>query len=842
MKTSTIKYSVLVGFFLFLIACSTKKDTFINRNYHAVTTEFNILYNGEIALQKGIEELKKDYKDNFWEMLPVERMQVKDEVIIYADSAKQSNFIRAEEKATKAIQKHSMNIVGSEKNAQMDEAHMLLGKARYYEQRFIPALEAFNYILYKHSNSDKIYEAKVWREKTNIRMDYNEIAIKNLKRLLKDIEFKDQTIADANAILAQAYLNIGQKDTAIFSLQKAVQFTKSNEEKARYRFILGQLYEEEKKFDSAFIAYQSVIDMRRKSPRRYVIQAYAKEAEYFDYKKGNREAFVKAYTKLLEDRENRSYMDILNHQMGLFYQKTENDSLAIRFYNKSLRSPSENEDDYLRALNYRNLAEIHFDRAEYAIAAQYYDSTLVKMNEKAREHRDIKYKREDLTEVIKYEDLAKVNDSILNILSLSELDRISFFEKHINRLRLEDEVKKQIVSSSKNSPNLNTIASTSSLFYFYNQNIVNHGKNEFRKKWGNRALKDNWRRSSFLAVSANSENILNRNIPIPPEVKEENKYTVAYYLDKLPQEPQKIASITRERNFAYYQLGLIYKEHFKEYELAATKLEKLLAFNPDPKLILPVKYNLFLIYDIIDKNKAEQIKRDIIDGYPETRYAHILSNPKASYIAGLNDPEVVYADLYKMFEKEQFVEVLSQIDELIEKFSGESIVSKFELLKANTIGKLKGVEEYKRALGTIVLNYPNSDEGKKADDLLKKDIPILEKLGFDQYPVISWKVLYKIAADDFEKAKYMQEQLKVFMADMKYMNLKISLDNYTIDEKFIVIHGFVIEEEANGFASSLFKEAKKYKIEDLGYIISNDNYKVVQVRKNFTEYLKFKNK
>src|SRR5690606_32441250 len=95
-----------------------------------------------------------------------------------------ANFERAETKAIKAIQKHSMNIGGSEKNPQMDEAHLLLGKARYYDNRFVPALEAFNYILYKYPTSDKIYEAKVWREKTNIRMENDQLAVNNLRKLL----------------------------------------------------------------------------------------------------------------------------------------------------------------------------------------------------------------------------------------------------------------------------------------------------------------------------------------------------------------------------------------------------------------------------------------------------------------------------------------------------------------------------------------------------------------------------------------------------------------------------------------------------------------------------------
>ena len=97
-----------------------------------------------------------------------------------------------------------MNIDGGEKNPQMDEAHLMLGKSRYYDQRFVPALEAFNYVLYKYPSSDKIYEVKIWREKTNMRMDNDALAAINLRKLLKEIKFKDQIFADANATLAQA--------------------------------------------------------------------------------------------------------------------------------------------------------------------------------------------------------------------------------------------------------------------------------------------------------------------------------------------------------------------------------------------------------------------------------------------------------------------------------------------------------------------------------------------------------------------------------------------------------------------------------------------------------------
>ncbi|TYA67827.1 hypothetical protein FUA24_23590, partial [Seonamhaeicola marinus] len=111
-----------------MVSCSRKKDKFISRNFHAVTAEFNALYNGYNALEQGRNSLNQGYFDDYWNVLPIERMQISDEVILPGQS-KNQDFTRAEEKAVKAIQKHSMNIEGKEKNPQMDEAYLLLGKA-----------------------------------------------------------------------------------------------------------------------------------------------------------------------------------------------------------------------------------------------------------------------------------------------------------------------------------------------------------------------------------------------------------------------------------------------------------------------------------------------------------------------------------------------------------------------------------------------------------------------------------------------------------------------------------------------------------------------------------------
>ena len=336
MKTNRFKYSFPLGCLCILVACSTKKDTFLARNSHALSTKYNILYNGQIALDKGIKAIDASNQDNFWEILPVEAMNV-DEDLVVADTTKNADFAKAEEKATKAIQKHSMNIGGRERNTQIDEAYLLLGKSRYYDKRFIPALDAFNYILYKYPNSSRIDEAKIWREKTNMRLDNDALVIKNITKMLEETQPKKQVLADANALLAASFLNLEEKDSAIVKLKKAVNFSTHNNDKARYRFILGQLYQEKGENELARNYYEAVVQMNRKADRKYMMHAQARLAELFDYQNGDRFAFDEKYHKLLENRENRPFLDILNYQMAVFYDKIGKEDKAVKYYNVSLK-------------------------------------------------------------------------------------------------------------------------------------------------------------------------------------------------------------------------------------------------------------------------------------------------------------------------------------------------------------------------------------------------------------------------------------------------------------------------------------------------------------------------
>lgn len=861
MKRNTFKYLFSLGFLLLLLACSTKKNTFISRKSHALSSKYNILYNGGVALDKGIESLKLGYNDNFWEILPIERMQVSQEQILPGQT-KDANFERAETKSTKAIQKHSMNIDGSEKNPQMDEAHLMLGKARYYDQRFVPALEAFNYVLYKYPESDKIYEVKIWREKTNMRLENDALAVTNLSKLLKEIKFKNQIFADANATLAQAFLNLKEKDSAVAKLKLARQFTKAKEEKARYNFILGQIYEDLGYKDSAFAAYQNVIDMKRKASRQYVIHAHIRQSAQFDIEKGDTLAYLKKYKVLLKDRENRPYLDVLNHQMGLFYDKNKKTGIAKKYYNTSLKSKS--KDRYLIASNYRNLADVYFNEAKYVTAGKYFDSTMTNLKPRSRELKLIKKKRENLQDVIKYEEIAQRDDSILKIALMSDVEKESYYKEYIEKLKKEDEAAKLRLEKeeakaqtqsktgkdklnsletddmatskgNKSAPKTNNNAAFVTKpgdFYFYNPNTVLIGKKEFIAKWGKRKHNENWR---LLSDESNGNSKSDEEELSGKKGEDiDIRYTTDYYIKQIPTGIEVLDSISKERNFAYFQLGVIYKEKFKENKLAVNKFEKLLDNGPEERLILPTYYNLYKLYQLYDPIKTEDMKTRIISQFPDSRYAQLLSNNAINL--DLGSPDVVYNKLYKEFENGNYRETLTKTDIAIVQFTGEEILPKYELLKANLIGKLYGLEEYKKALNFVALTYPNVEEGKQTEKFIATKIPLLESLFFNEANPSSWKIVYQPKSLNQDDSKALLDKLNKFVKERTIEKLSVSIDVYTIDRNLIVIHGIKKEENVIEIAQIL-KEYKEYKIPDPSFAISSENYKIVQIYKNIDEYL-----
>jgi hypothetical protein len=831
----------IAGIAVFAGACSTKKDAFVNRNWHALNTRYNVLYNGGLAFEEGRESLNSAYRDNYWEILPVERMEVSGEIRLDSED-NNPNFLLAEEKATKAIQKHSMDIGGTERNPQTDEAFLLLGKARYFDERFIPALEAFNYVLRKYEDSDKLSEARIWREKTNLRLGYEELALKNLKTLFKYDVLSDQEYADARAVAAQAYINLQVLDTAVRHMKIAAAYTRKTEEKGRYYYILGQLYNRLQYPDSADMAFDKVIEFNRKIPRVYLINAKLQKIANRELTEANSTEVREYLTDLEQDRENRPFLDKIYRSFGVYYQKIGAQGAALDYYNKSLRATR--DEPYLNSLNYTDLAEYYFDQNNFKNAGAYYDSVLLNVPENSRTYRSVSKKRQNLDDVIAYESVVQQADSILALSAMSPLEREIYFQSHIDSIRAVAEaesVKKQeqartgLEAFSQSQGGRENQGS----FYFYNITSLGYGKNEFRMRWGDRELEDNWRWSTKSVVLTEATDA-GADLADGGEesLPDSEKYSLDYYLARIPEDPVVLDSLRKERNFANYQLGLIYKEKFGEPMLAAARLEAVLDSDPEERLILPSKYNLYKIYQEVGSPLQESMKRDIVENHPDSRYASILANPNVALTSLQNVQEVRYAALYRAYEDQEYLEVITGAEAAIDQFTGEPVVPKLELLKANAIGRLQGFSQFREALNYIALNYPNTPEGQKARAIVEDQIPKLESTEFTDASTArataNWKLVFPFNRTRSQEAQELKKRLEKSMEELGY-RYTVSRDIYDLETEFVVVHGFASESYALGYAE-LLRNNRKYRISNENFVILSDNYKVVQVHKNLADY------
>jgi hypothetical protein len=828
-------YIVLGALTVFTItSCSRKKDKFLNRTWHSVNTKYNVLYNGTVALEAGKIAVNSAYKENYWEVLPVERLQITDDIDSNTKT-KDPSIELAEVKAVKAIQKRGMNIKGKEKNPQIDEAYILLGQARYFDNRFIPALEAFNYILFKYPASSNINLAKIWRAKTNLRLQNEETAIKNLKQLiaLEPLSKKDRV--EATSTLAQAYITTKSLDSAITQLQLASQLTKNNEQRGRLHFIEGQLYSALGIKDSANIAFDKVIDLNRRTPRDYMISAHLEKIKNFDIENGNKLALQDLLEDLETNRENRPFLDKIYHRIAAYHLQNKSDSVAITYFNKSLRTNS--EDDYLTALNYQTLGDLSYDYSEYSKAGSYYDSTLLSLKDNSKSYRAIKRKRDNLEDVIYYESISRDNDSILSLVALSDTDKEAYFQTYIESLKLAEEASEKGAALTGNGfdGSTNAVAKKGKTFYFYNPTSVAFGKNEFIRIWGERALEANWRWSSKTTQSE-SETVLETENGV--DNSDQERFSVDYYLAQIPTEQTALDSIAKERNFAYYQLGLIYKDKFKDYKRAQGKLEALLTQNPEDRLVLPTKYNLYKLYALLEfKRLQARAKNDIIENHPDSRYAEILLNPESALLNTENSPETRYNNLYAQFESGNYQEVIDGCDIQIIRLDGDEIVPKLELLKVTSKARLFGFEAYKEGLNFVALNYPSSIEGKKAAQMYETVIPALENQEFVQDSTqTSFKLIFKFETKETDQSIALEGVLKAAIEGVDYFNYTVSRDRYDTNTIFVVVHGLKSVQGALGFVEIL-ENKNDLKISKPFFGISSKNYQTVQIHKNVKTYL-----
>ena len=582
-------YKILLILSLALItSCDSMKS---------ISSKYNILYNGDLFLNEGIDQLRNSYKDNFWDIIPV---IVDNNIINSLPEYPTKNFLKSEEKAIKVIQK--MGDSGNSASNYINDAYLLLGKSRFYDKRYISSLQAFNYILKQDVKSNIWLEAFYWRTLIYINLEQFELAKSSIEKLLNDNKISKRNLSLFYDSMSELHYKKKDYTALIKSLKKAVKHSSSQEQIRRSYFIIAQSFINLNKNDSASVYFQKSIDTKTNNFSDIYLDANLKLSLL-----KKQELDEGYFNRMLRQPRNLMASSKINYYYALnsFERGNFNDS-EIQL-NKSLKQMD--DDINLKVKVYNKLFEINFDRKDYLNASNYLDSVLNIIDTTTKDFFLLNKKREKLNSIT---DLEKQNKLIDSLMYLSTLDSIKLKE-----FLTAGEDKFEIIKDEKTS-NQKTLG----LFYFNNQTAIENGKKQFKKLWGNRNRIENWRViSQNIFISEKNSNRSNK-------IKFNNLETNVFDTKSIPYMNYQKDSLNKIKNYNYFKKGLYLYEYFTDLVTSENNLLKV-----DPKIVskndyLQSRYYLYKIYrspEFKNDEKSKELKNLILNNYPNSIYAKILN-------------------------------------------------------------------------------------------------------------------------------------------------------------------------------------------------------------------------
>ena len=758
-----------------ILACSPRKDGFVNRKYQGFTTQYNVLFNGQEALKSELTNREKSYKDNFY--APYIKLLTYEEQASAStmdnlgftpntEGVPPSDFFRddapdnssgntgntagalqvAEIKALKAIEKHSMLFNGKEKNKQIFDAYLLLAKARLFQGKALEALDAINimkknFAKDKRLNLVKIYEAYAYGKMK----DYYQ-ADENF-RDLKEEKLRKSEKKLLSVFYSEMLLEAGKKEEAITELEEAYQFNKNKKLRSRIAFLRGQILaslgENEKARESFVTAYKNARDFE------FEVKSQIEIAKTFNGKDDEYEGAKKYLDNISKKGTYASRKNEFYYALGLMANKAGKKDEAQDYFKKSVKEKI--SDSQIRGLAYYEIGKKHFDENDYLSAGVYYDSAYAAMNyPPAKEN--LKSLTENIKQVSKNYYLIKKNDSILNLTKMSNDERIAYFNKHIETLKTKEakqELERKKTEKEKNNKFETTdfallngtdnnsfldFTGGSKSFYFANQSTISKGESAFKQIWGNRASTDNWRTST----KQNSiEDLKNEALGIN-SAPNPRRYEPDFYIEKIPTKTEELTTLKKDRDTASLGLGRMYDNYFSNIPLATKTLYDLVDSKTDEDTEQQALYHIFSMNYEKNPKDAERAKQLILEKYPYTSIAEFVKNPKkAEFTSSDTDVQKKYIDAYKLYEEGKYEDSRKLIEEAIQQFPKDVLIPKFTLLQAFNTAKTAGKEIMILQLEQLMLNYPKTPEGIKAKEMLqflKSDLKV-EQLDVNGNPI-----------------------------------------------------------------------------------------------------------
>lgn len=779
---------------LLVTSCSTRRNNIVSRSFHNVTSHYNGWFNARERVKQGAKTLAESHEDKYDRILKVFR---------YADAQKARavypDMDEAIKKVSIVIQRHSIYKDGKEYCNWIDNSYFIMGQAQFFKHDFWAAIETFQYTSSSYPDGDARYDAVIWLAQTYLMLGKTTDAEFLLDYFRNDKSSPQRLKGLFHAVYADFHLQKSNLSQAAEHLEKAAILAKKRDDRIRYLFILGQIYQKLDSTEAAFAKYQKVIKMN--PPYEMAFNARINRARAFDVTHADAHKIKDELLKMLKDEKNKEYLDQIYYALAGIAAKEGNEPQAIEYLTLSVSNSTSNQGQ--KALSYLELAEIYYKHPEYKIASAYYDSTIMNMDKEYPSYFSILSKKESLNRLVENLLIIEKQDSLLALANMTQAEREAKIdaiikaeeEEKAKQKKLEEEMRdlekeqEQQFQGQQNFQGQRQFQQgAGGNWYFYNMAAISFGVNEFLKKWGDRKLEDNWRRKNKESIAENI--VQEEEVDMSDSLAREKAYLDSLnaantsvrkqtYLKNIPSSAAEKMESDKNIIEAYYVIGLIYNEQLDNQQESAAAFETLLARYPDNKYKLQCYYYLYKVYTKMGNTaKADHYKNILLNGFPDSDYARIIKDPdyfrenrkKAEVLS------VFYENTFKAYKNRQFADVIDRREQAEQMFPGNVYLPRFDYLKALSIGYTQPVENFEASLKEIIVKYPKDSIRFKAQEILdyikRKSTPA----GTDSAESQTEEVKYLYKPDTLHYV------IAIFKAGAVDANkLKIKFSNYNND-------------------------------------------------------------
>jgi len=840
-----------------------------------MTARYNIYFNGYESFKAGLAKITNGYQDDYADLLKV--FEYSDPLTVSMCS---SDMEKAIQKASKLITlksitakpelKDKRQLSDKEKelldrkefNEWVDDSYLLIGKARFYKHEFSEATSIFNYCIASANDPAIKTEATLWLAKIyNETGNYNE-SLRLLSETDISTDFTKSLLSMYYTTMADLFIKQKRYSEAIDPLSISIKHISKKKTRYRLTYLLAQLFEQTGDGARATSLYRDVVKMN--PPYEVEFNARINIADVFDINSGNPLEIRKELEKMLKDSKNKDFQDQIYFALGNLLMKEGNETEALDLFRKSAAANSSNQNQ--KGRSYLALASHYYEKPDYMKAGKYYDSAVFFLNQKYPDYQALKTKSQSLNVLVSQLTIIQTEDSLQRIAMMTEAERDAFISSIIAKI-LKDESEGK-TSEYSDRYNLGQFYENERRFqgnieqegkwYFYNQAALTFGRTEFRRRWGDRKLEDNWRRSNkaivtFSQISDNPDEVSQNSTDSSSTILDYKN--PEFYLINLPLTDSLINISNEKTANALLNACKAYAERIFDLDKANETLESLSRRFPDSDLLPEALYTLYRVNKETNSAKAETYRQSLLKKYPESEFARILSDP-AYYekkMADLKLAEKLYEESYNAYNNENFNYAITVCDDGLIKFPQNLLAPKFLLLRAYSIARISDERSFKEELNNLIKTWPETAESKKAVEIiafLNKKIPEL-KVEEDK----------EIAAELYSADTTATHVFVLIIIDPAFnINLatfdviSYNIDNYTnenyrttgllVDNKYIMItvSGFPDYTQSRYYfdafrTDQLIRNSSETKM--MTFIISDDNLSVLNNDKNPGRYQLF---